>query len=84
MISSETKIQIYCSLLCTEKSEVQSTQKKRIQNVNQNWSCSFNSLEEGGYINFEEERDNFNKNIKVISHNVILFFLNKDKLSFTI
>jgi len=33
-------------------------------------------LEEGNYIAFEEERDNFNKDIKVISHNAWL--LNRD------
>jgi len=57
-----------------EKSEVQSTQKKRIQNVNHRNSfavCSLHHLEEGDYIAFEEERDNFNK--EVISHNVIFF-----------
>jgi len=41
--------------------------------------CSLHRLEKGDYIAFEEERDNFNKDIKVIPHNVIFF--NKDKLS---
>ena len=44
--------------------------------------CSLHRLEKGDYIVFEEERDNFNKDIKVIPHNVIFF--NKDKLSLKI